>query len=230
MNRALAFFLGLAVIAVVLPTSASSWSDGAAWRGPWVGTGRITWEVNIKHVHRGNDPYGAPQTLTEVYREKAVYVLSGGKLVGGLERARMTGSGTGTAIYSQGQASTCTLNNTPVNEWSYEGPALVAISERAGKLYAVPRAVTGKVTTVWTGCSAPPKRYTRSASYPFYAAFFAAGVRGLPNADTAQVLNGKQTYPISTTALGTSQRSGTGTLTWNLVRSSKACIGGGCVP
>ena len=98
------------------------------------GTGRITWEVNIKHVHRGNDPYGAPQTLTEVYREKAVYVLSGGKLVGGLERARMIGLGTGTAIYSQGQASTCTLNNTPVNEWSYKGPALVAISERAGSL------------------------------------------------------------------------------------------------
>ena len=65
------------------------------------GDGWITWQADIKHVHRGNDPYGAPQTLTEVYREKAVYVLSGGKVVGGVERARMTGSGTGTdVIYS----------------------------------------------------------------------------------------------------------------------------------
>src|SRR4249920_355931 len=110
MSRRAGSLLALGVIAVVLPASASPQIHVTP--GKWVGGGRITWVVKIKHTFRGKDPYGRPETLTETYREKAVYIVDA-KVVGGLARAKMTGSGTGTDVYAGGPDTQVSCNTDP---------------------------------------------------------------------------------------------------------------------
>jgi hypothetical protein len=210
--------VGLVAVLLTAPASPSSSREatraGSATNVPW-SAGTITFIANLSKTLYGKDSYGAPLSVTERYRETAVYTLTGKSAGGDFMQAKMTGSGTGTTIYAGGQQGTCNLNNTPVNQWKYSGPAKVKMTYSANSLYAYAQPVMTKVHTVFTGCSgtqAPPLNRTAPAPVNGYA-FFTVKV-------SAQVrtVSGDRSYPIKTTLTNNqlSGRVGTAIVRWIL--------------
>ena len=223
--RALALGTAAALVAALLAASGSASGSSAVANVPW-SVGTVTFTANIDQTLHGKDSYGAPLSVTERYRETAVYKLTGKSAGPTLRQAKMTGSGTGTRIYAGGQQGTCNLNNVPVNEWAYKGPATVKMTYTAGKLYVYAQPVTTKLHTVFTGCSGsqtPPLDRTAGAPVNGFAFFL---VKVSPRAGT---VSGSRSYPISEhlTNNQLSGRIGTATVRWVLHSGTKSCVNTG---
>lgn len=189
---------------------------------PWR-AGTVTFVANIDKTLHGKDSYGAPLSLTERYRETAVYTLTGKSAGGDLMQAKMTGSGTGTSTYAGGQQGTCNLNVTPVNQWTYKGPATVKMTYTAGKLYVYAQPVMTKLRSVYTGCSGssvPPVVRTAAAPHNGFA-FFTVKVSPRVGKVTGDRSSPIQEHLTNNQLSGT---VGTSTVRWALSSGLKACV------
>jgi hypothetical protein len=201
--------------APALSHGATAARHGAAW------TGAVTFSADLEHMFSGVDEDGAPLTLTAAYHERALFKLTGER-AGAYSRAQMTGSGTGTAIFTEDKESSCTRSSKPWSEWSFARPALVAIWYAAGRLYVVPRIQMQTVHTVFTSCSGVDRDEERFTPVPLFYLGIVGSISGAKVRLGKRVITGSERFPIRMLAVGVTDVAGTVILSWTLRRSSTA--------
>jgi len=182
---------------------------GAAWKGA------VTFSADLEHTFSGVDEHGAPLTLTAAYHERALFKLTGER-IGAYSRAQMTGSGTGTAVFTENRESSCTRNSNPWSEWSLARPALVAIWYAAGRLYVVPRIQMQRVHTVFTSCSSVDGDEERVTPVPLFYLGIVGSISGEKVHLGRGVITGSERFPIRMLAMGVTDFAGTAILSWRL--------------
>jgi hypothetical protein len=211
----------LAIVSAALLVEGGAASAGApaplsASAGGWTGTVTVVEDAN--HTFSRTDSAGDPGTTTVVYHDQATYTLTGETGSDGLEVAQMNGSGTGQATGSYPPA--CTLTYTRFLQWTYAGPAKVAVSYAGGRFLVQPQGVETTFTNLITGCGRPDSTQTSDAPAPEgVTQIHAQGVSAAANATT---ISGTETFPLSFVIVNVSEVAGTITMSWSLHRAAGA--------
>jgi hypothetical protein len=203
----------LALSAVALAgVSAGSASGAQAAATPWTGTVNVV--INLDSTTSTQS--GA--TIHTTYHDDSTYTLSGDPTADGLYPATLKGSGGGVLSGTPGGASDCVVPANPWQQWSYSGPASVSISYANGVFLVVPKTVDVAVTTIsrLSSCSgSSDQTSTRTMPEPYYLS--ERTPQGQAAAATATSLVGSEDFAF---------KAGTGTVSWNLTRTSSGGVSG----
>jgi hypothetical protein len=216
--RLCALLVLTAGVTVLLPSTAEP-RIVAARSGPW--TGVVTFTADLDHTFNGTNDLGGPLTLTATYHERAVFTLSG-RHAGRYSSAVITGSGTGSARFSGGTATTCARDSDPWSEWSFAGQGLIAVWYEAGRLFVIPRIQMQTVSSVFTGCGSVDEAAARIAPVPVFYLGIVRSISGETIRPNARAVSGSTRIPIRMSAVGLAEIAGTVTLSWRLHRHGGA--------
>jgi hypothetical protein len=168
----------------------------------------------------------APSVIHVVDHDEAVYTLRGQVSAAELQVADLTGSGNGRSTVTLPDG--CVRPADPYYQWSYTGPAGVAVSYANGRWVVTPQSVTATYSGVaHAACGAPEQTNSFQRPAPGGVQGPPAGLQpqGRSAPANASSLSGRETLSFAPPFALPTLRIGTATLTWNLERTSAGTSG-----
>lgn len=185
----------------------------------WTGTVKVVEDVDYTATPMG-------YVTHVVYHDQADYTLRGQVSAAGAQVADMTGSGVGrsTVTFPNG----CVRLADPYYQWSYTGPAGVAVSFANGRWVVAPQFVMTTYSGVaQAACGQPSQTSSFQRAAPGGAQDPPAGFQpqGQSAAANATSLSGSEKLSFAPVFALPTLRIGTATLSWNLRRASLGTSG-----